>query len=374
MAFKKRRMMFIPDVNPRSFVFFFERGTSGTSWSLRDYSIKNRVKEYGPRDFRWSADEIHQKAQHSLDAPTHHTDDLTFWHEHTNECNEFHLGSPTNTPPVTAAAPTATQILPQRSPLLNGAIPVLNLQQLLDLPKGRKSQDVDRILHSPNSEDWVTWNFFQVILHQYPNGWWGHMLGAARRRNPALTFAFDERSLPVSKFWTLVRSPSIYESQSRARMLASGNPGWVARANVPDPVEGSSEIDIVFEHDEFMVFVEAKLGSDISMSTSYDPQRNQIIRNIDTLIESAGDRKPLFWMLVRDEEPSRAYVHLMNNYKADPSLLMRDLPHRDPATLNAIAQNLTIVLWSDFRELVCGPGWDDESAAVKKELERRITV
>jgi hypothetical protein len=50
MAFKKRRMMFIPEVNSSSFVFFFERGNSGTSWSIRDYSIRNRVKEYGPRD------------------------------------------------------------------------------------------------------------------------------------------------------------------------------------------------------------------------------------------------------------------------------------------------------------------------------------
>jgi hypothetical protein len=50
MAFKKRRMMFIPEVNPSLFVFFFERGNSGTSWSIRDYSIRNRVKEYGPRD------------------------------------------------------------------------------------------------------------------------------------------------------------------------------------------------------------------------------------------------------------------------------------------------------------------------------------
>ena len=286
MAFKKRRMIFIPDVHPRSFVFFFERGNSGASWSIRDYSVRNRVKEYGPRDFRWSADEIHHKAQHSLDAPTHHTDDLTFWHQHTNECNERYLGSLSSTPPV----PTATQTRPQSAPLSNGVIPVLNLQQLLDLPKGRKPQDMERILHSPNSEDWVTWNFFQLMLGQYPDGWWGHILGAALRRNPARVFAFDDRSLPVSIFWKLVRSPSEYEAQSRTRMLASGNPDWVARAKAPEPVEGSSEIDIVFEHDEFLVFIEAKLGSDVSMSTSYDPQRNQIVRNIDCLIARSASK------------------------------------------------------------------------------------
>ena len=68
------------------------------------------------------------------------------------------------------------------------------------------------------------------------------------------------------------------------------------------------------------MYVEAKLGSDISMNTKYDPQRNQIVRNIDCLIENAGERLPIFWMLVRDEAPERAYVQLMKNYKADPSI------------------------------------------------------
>jgi RNA polymerase sigma factor (sigma-70 family) len=370
MSFKKRRMMLIPEVNSESFVFFFERGTSGTSWSIRDYSIKNRVKDYGPQVFRWTADEIHQKAQHSLDAPTHHTGDLRFWHEHTRECNRLYLGTPAMAPPVPEAAARLTGQSPTHPS--NGTFPVLNLQQLLDLPKGRKSQDMERILHSPKSEDWVTWNFFRVMLGQYPNGWWRHMVSAARRRNPDLAFAFDDRSLPTPRFWSLVRAPSEYEAQSRIRMLASTNPSWVLRAKALEPVEGSSEIDIALEHEKFVLFVEAKLGSDISMSTSYDPQRNQIIRNIDCLIESAGNRTPFFWMLARDEAPGRAYLQLMNNYKANPSFLIRDLPHRDAETLRHIAQNLTIILWSDFKELVCGPGADPETTAVKRELERRI--
>jgi hypothetical protein len=254
----------------------------------------------------------------------------------------------------------------------NNAFPVLNLQQLLGLPKGRKSQDMQRILHSPNSEDWVTWNFFQVMSAQYPDAWWGHFISAARRRNADLTLTVDDRSLPTLRFWSSAPSPSEYESQSRGRMLKSENTEWASRASVAEPVEGPSEIDIIFDHDQFLVYVEAKLGSDVSMSTTYDPQRNQIIRNIDCLIASAGNRKPIFWLLVRDEAPTRAYIQLINNYKADPSLLVRDLPHRDAEALRGIAQNLTILLWSDFRELVCAPSFDPETAAVQRELERRI--
>lgn len=359
MAFKKRRMMFIPRVNPKSFVFFFEKGNSGASWSIRDYSIKHRLRQYGPHEFPWSADEIHEMAEHSLDAPTVSTDNLTFWYEHTCECNKRHLGATSASnpsPPVGTASTSPTRTPPPTTDPPNGSFPVLNLQQLLDAPKGRKGQDMERLLHSPNSEDWVTWNFFQVLFKQYPSGWWGHFISAARRRNPNLRFPFDDRSLPLPTLWSSVTAPAEYEAQSRIRMQSSGNAEAVLRARNPEPVENPSEIDVSFKHDHFLVYVEAKLGSDISMNTKYDPQRNQIVRNIDCLIGNAGERMPIFWLLVRDQEPDRAYVQLMNSYKADPSALATELPHRDRAKLNVVAQNLTILLWSDFTGLRAGVG------------------
>jgi hypothetical protein len=368
---KKRRMIFLPEVNPKSLVFFFERGDSGTSWSIRDYSWANRVKEFGPRDFPWTVDEIHSKARSSLDAPTVSTDNLAFWHAHTLELNRRYLGAPEDVP-VAPPSPPAEAVLPPPPAARGETIPILHLERLLELPKGRKAQDMERILHSPNSEDWVTWNFFQILLDHYPTGWWGQMVSCARRRNPHLDFPFDDLSLPALKLWTTVPAPVEYEAQSRARMLASKNPEWMSRARTPDPVEGPSEIDIAFEHKDFLIFVEAKLGSDLSMKTSYDPARNQIARNIDCLLEKAAGRAPLFWLLVRDEEPDRAYVQLVSNYQSDPALLARDLPHRDTTTLEKMARDLTILLWSDFRELVCGLGMDAETNAVKQELERRI--
>jgi hypothetical protein len=329
MAFKKRRMMFVPEVNAKSFVFFFERGTSGTSWSIRDYSIRNRVKELGPHHFHWTADDIHEKANHSLDAPTVRTDDLAFWHEYTCKCNKQYLQTPEPELPSSdgqaVSSSTSLSTLPPSRPASQlqpiGSFPILNLPQLLALPKGRKTQDTERILHSPTSEDWVTWNFFQVMFQQYPTGWWAHLLSSARRRNPGLCFPLDDRSLPRPILWSSIPAPSEYEAQSRIRMQNSGNAEWVLRAGNPEPVEGNSEIDVSFEHDQFLVYVEAKLGSDISMDTKYDPQRNQIVRNIDCLIANSGDRIPMFWMLVRDEAPERAYVQLMNSYKAEPKLL-----------------------------------------------------
>ena len=155
------------------------------------------------------------------------------------------------------------------------SFPVLNLPELTDSPKGRKPQDMERILHSRNSEDWVTWNFFQIMFRQYPKGWWGHIVTAAQRRNPELCFPFNDRALPRPVLWSSIPAPAEYETQSRMRMQNSGNREWVLRSSNPDPVEGNSEIDLVFEHDQYLVYVEAKLGSDISMDTKYDPQRTR---------------------------------------------------------------------------------------------------
>jgi hypothetical protein len=335
MEFTKRQMLLLPEVNPTSFVFFFERGKSGASWSIRDYSIGNHVRVYRPGDFPWTADEIFQKAKHAFNAPTHHTEDLAFWHKHTielnNKCGVNTAGSSLTTSGTQFARSSST--LQTAATPSKSSFPILNLGQLLDQPKGRKSPDMERILHSPNSEDWVTWNFFQVLLQQCPSEWWAHFVGAARQRNLELNFPFDDHSCPAVRLWNSVPSPRQYEEESRRRMQASRNPMWIARSTASERVEGSSEIDIALDHDKFLVFIEAKLGSDVSMNTTYDPHRNQIARNIDCLIDQAGERQPVFWLLVRDEEPSRAYVQLMNGYKSDPSLLALDLPHRDVETL-----------------------------------------
>jgi hypothetical protein len=55
-------------------------------------------------------------------------------------------------------------------------------------------------------------------------------------------------------------------------------------------VEGNSEIDLIIESSSLLIYIEAKLDSDISMRTTHDPARNQIIRNIDCLLDSARGR------------------------------------------------------------------------------------
>jgi hypothetical protein len=122
------------------------------------------------------------------------------------------------------------------------------------------------------------------------------------------------------------------------------------------------------------VYAEAKLDSDISMRTTYDPERNQIVRNIDCLLEVANGRDCLFCMVVRDISAPRAYRHLIRHYRQNPSALCRALSHWDAGSVHKVASRLTLITWRDLALNVCSPveGDDDEALFVKQELWRRV--
>ena len=362
---KSRQMVFIPDLNADSFMFFFQRGES---WSLRDYSVPHRVREWRPGDLQWSADTLRRKARHSFDAPTVDTQDLKYWHAYTLLGNREVLGAngdENEGAPTPVSEASSALLTARRFPVVNGAA-------LEKLPKAAKSGDLDRIYTSANGEDWVTWNMMNIIMSAHPGDWWSRMVQVARNANPCLVINDSEAAR--LKFWPRIPAPREYESASRSRMMASGDSVAVDRSNAPDPVEGASEIDLLITTNTQIVFIEAKLGADISMRTKHDPERNQIVRNIDCLIESAGDRVPYFWMIVRDTGPERAYVQLIQAYRQNPDALADLLRHRDPVAIRQLVRNLTMIRWADLAEvaLVGETDGDDETSGVKQELRRRI--
>ena len=135
-------------------------------------------------------------------------------------------------------------------------------------------------------------------------------------------------------------------------MKGSDRPAWRRRADNPRLVEGPTEVDIVFDGVEFLVFVEAKLCSDVCEGTTYDPLRNQIVRNVDCAIEAAGDRQPVFWMFVKDRKPDRRYSEIIDYYRTNVGLLESQLPHRDRRVLTRIAKNIAVVEWRELMPLL----------------------
>ena len=243
----------------------------------------------------------------------------------------------------------------------------------MSLPKARKPMDMARMLRSPNSEDWVTWNVFAILGKLAPDTWWKHLVRLAQEANPTLNLPKNWQETPALSLWKCVPAPQAYEASSRGRMRSSGNSDLVARSQRAGPVEGESEIDISLRNATLTVFIEAKLGSDVSLRTKFDPARNQIVRNIDCLIDEAGTTLPVFWMLVRDSGNGRAYSQLLADYRKNPSRLAQALPHRDPAVLAEIARRISLILWKDLMTVIAEvPKTDEVVINVYRELLARV--
>ena len=240
--------------------------------------------------------------------------------------------------------------------------PFVDLDQLCAHPKASK-----RILRSPQSEDWVTWNVLRAIQRQ--TSWWSALVRLAKEQAIELDDSLASDGPPAVDFWRNVPTPPDYERESRMRLANSTNVEWQKRANKPGPVEGRTEVDIVFDGTEYLVFVEAKLGSDVSEQTTNDPLRNQIVRNIDCAIEEAGDRYPLFWMFVKERQLESRHSKIIGEYRSDVHMLESLLPHRDPGVLARLVKGIAVLEW---RELVPLLPDTPELKEVLKEIRRRV--
>ena len=211
-----------------------------------------------------SLQQLKERTVYSADAPVVNVNDLAFWHALTNETNS-QLGISGSSLPETR---TARSQHTETCDPIPAEFEILDRERLMALRKARKVEDMRRILHSPNSEDWVTWNAFAIVQRLAPEEWWRHLVDLAKAENPLLTMPDGWHEKPTVTLWRCVPAPSGYESASRARMRDSAVSDWVARSENPGPVEGDSEIDISIHNSVLTLFVEAKLGSDISLRTT----------------------------------------------------------------------------------------------------------
>jgi hypothetical protein len=113
----------------------------------------------------YTAAQILDRSRYCFDAETVDTHDLRYWKEQTDRLNQRYLGKELEA--VSAHVPAkAAKPEPVTPPagLPQAKFPILHLPQLLAHPvKGAKGQDLERILTSPRSEDYVTWNVVQLL-------------------------------------------------------------------------------------------------------------------------------------------------------------------------------------------------------------------
>lgn len=145
----------------------------------------------------------------------------------------------------------------------------------------------------------------------------------------------------------------------------------LARSGPERRLEGATKVDamLVSRTTGFAAAFEAKVLSDISTHTTYDPTRNQLARLIDVVLEDnqglPGDglaaRKPdhTFLFLLTPEEfkakrYSRLYGELLRGYQADPGLIREHLPHRTEEQTRGAVDRLGWVTWEDCNHVLPG--------------------
>ena len=90
-ASTRRRLIYAPQIQPDTFLYFFFRGATGRSYSFRDYSSATGIQVRYASDYPYTAEEILEMAELDFDAPAHDANDLEFWHDHIQELNRRHL-------------------------------------------------------------------------------------------------------------------------------------------------------------------------------------------------------------------------------------------------------------------------------------------
>lgn len=167
-------------------------------------------------------------------------------------------------------------------------------------------------------------------------------------------------------------SPKSYKQWLRENLLERQCIPYILEAAENSALEGPTQVDalLVNQDNGFAVVFEAKVLSDISVSTSFDMFRNQLARNIDVILEiddwdekqrnysefirNMGTEKTLFVLLtpeiIKETPRSRFYSSLFYNYRNNPISLEEDLPHRQE-DWPLISKRLGWLTWEDCKKI-----------------------
>lgn len=194
-------------------------------------------------------------------------------------------------------------------------------------------------MRSENSEDTLTWNVFRSLAQIDPAMWLPKLFDRTFQQQIAASTAVSVR------LWPRVPAPPTLR-------LLQGD-------------EGESEIDVLIECDAFVWFVDAKFRSDNSERTTNNPNRDQILRNIDVGSWYAGVRDFYFSLLMRDQRTCRIGNSIVRKYSESPEAVRRQLAHRPDGLRNL--KGIGSMLWCDaaavLTDCAIGAAYDENGAA-----------
>jgi hypothetical protein len=216
------------------------------------------------------------------------------------------------------------------------------------------------------AEELITWNTFAPLLKVAPrikDTLIADIVNLGLQKDA--TEYLDDWGFNVQFEKTLPPPPSYL---NHLRSTVTNHPVRYVRldAEGKETLEGDTHADIAFENSRLLVLGEVKFMSDIQWGVTYDPNRNQLARLIDTGIRAARDKK-LAVILFSPESvyhsKSRLYYYKLKDYRESIGNLRADISHR---SLEEITKTLI------------GTGWVPlefaASAIHRKAVERGLLV
>ena len=201
-------------------------------------------------------------------------------------------------------------------------------------------------MRSENSEDALTWNVFRSLAQVDPAFW----LPRIFRHGFGGELDGSARSIGV-RLWQRVQPPPALQPYQRD--------------------EGESEIDVLIETEQLVWFIEAKFRSDVSERTTNNPDRDQVIRNLDVGSWYAGVRDFYFSLLLMDAPQVTKGTALVERYAGSADEVSRRVPHRPDRLANL--RGVSVLRWSQlasvFSQCASNAPRDDERAYARRAAE-----
>jgi hypothetical protein len=176
-------------------------------------------------------------------------------------------------------------------------------------------------LGSENSEDAMTWNVFRTLEKSDPKKWFPEIF-------PQIILDEDEQFIdPMLKFWDKYFPP-----------MSRSFP------------EGESHVDLTIETSNKLIFIEAKYKADISKNTKHDPDRDQIIRNIDVGTWAAKKRGKEFHFVLLTLKANTYSVDKLQYYKSDPSHIIDQIGsyRKDIKDYVSLCESIHVICWDQI--------------------------
>jgi len=176
-------------------------------------------------------------------------------------------------------------------------------------------------LGSENSEDAMTWNVFKTLEKSNPESWFSELF-------PQIILDKEEQFIdPMLRFWDKYFPPLL--------------------RSFP---EGETHVDLTIETSNKLIFIETKYKADISKKTKHDPNRNQIIRNIDVGSWAGKKRAKEFYFILLTLKSNTYSIDKLHYYKSNPSNIIDAIGsyRRDIKDYAALCANIHVVFWDQI--------------------------